>query len=223
MPWPLIRGLDVQQQRRIAPSVTSKPNPFHAVLVIGAIALAGFALHALYGTKAIDTSSSGAGLEARVAGIEQQQQEILQLLRAQGSDGGSSSATVRDGDGSDDSAPVAEENPTDEERQGAAKFAQFAAAHAREQLDTTWAPVTERKLATAMQSFAFTGVKPADLTMGCRSQSCSVVARFASRGDAEDWSAMFVTEAAPALAQARDMIVPMPDGTFELRVLGTRR
>ena len=201
--------------------MTSKPKAFHVVVAIGAIALAGFAIHALYGTKPVDASSASGGLEARVAGIEQQQQEILELLRAGQGVAGPLAGMAQDGP--DDSTQPVEEDPVEEQLQGEAKFAQFAAAHARERVDPAWAPVAERKLVSAMQSFSFTGVKPADLTMGCRSQSCSVVARFATRGDAEDWSAMFVTGAAPALAQARDMIVPMPDGTFELRVLGTRR
>lgn len=198
--------------------MTTRPRILLAAVAIAALSLIVYKA----GNFGAHTDASGDGaLEARVGKIEAQQQEILDLLRP-GSSGRFSSASPGDAMAIA-GQPQGQQAPLPDPRQGDIEFKQLQAAHAHEKVDPAWAPAAERQLTSASQSFANAGIQPKDMDLGCRSQSCELTAHFAKHGDAEDWSLMFITQSAPTVAQARQMIVEMPDGSFELRVLGSRR
>ncbi len=91
--------------------------------------------------------------------------------------------------------------------------------------DAAWASKTEQTLRDTMTSEVMlaTEIVPLGLDYSCRTDLCLVKAEFARHGDAEDWGIMLVTAAGETFANARPMVIALPDGKAELQLFATRR
>ncbi|MGH8031770.1 MAG: hypothetical protein ACREO8_05230 [Luteimonas sp.] len=68
-----------------------------------------------------------------------------------------------------------------------------------------------------------TGLKPSDVDIACKQNSCRIVGTFDKMGDAQDWSLFYITAAGGnVLSQTRMVFVPKPDGRTEVRIYSNR-
>jgi hypothetical protein len=97
--------------------------------------------------------------------------------------------------------------------------------HEAETIDAVWSATSEQGIeaASASQVMAQAGFAPQDVKSDCRSRSCRVSARFDNSSEARDWADRLLTQMAGTLAQARVAVLPQADGSFEVRVYGSRR
>lgn len=73
------------------------------------------------------------------------------------------------------------------------------------------------------EAMASTGLRPQNVDIACKQASCRVVGSFDRMGDAQDWGLFYITAAgSDVIAQARMVLVPRPDGTFEVRIYSDR-
>jgi hypothetical protein len=104
-------------------------------------------------------------------------------------------------------------------------IAQLDSRYQAESIDPVWSATSEKGFATASASqvMAQAGFHPQDVSTDCRSHSCRISARFHNSGEARDWADRLLTQMAGTIAQAKVAVVPQDDGSFEVRVYGTRR
>ena len=68
-----------------------------------------------------------------------------------------------------------------------------------------------------------TGLKPDDVDIACKKNSCRIVGTFDRMGDAQDWSLFYITAAGGnVLTQTQMVFVPRPDGKTEVRIYSNR-
>lgn len=98
-------------------------------------------------------------------------------------------------------------------------------AHQAEPLDASWSALSEADILSAsiepvmMES----GLQPKDIATDCRSSTCRISARFAESGDAQNWAGMLITQMGGTLSQVKMTVLPLPDGSSEVRIYGARK
>lgn len=114
-----------------------------------------------------------------------------------------------------------EEMAAERDRQMRELEAQFA----RDAADPVGGPRTENTLVDTVSSEAMagTGLKPDDVDIACKKNSCRIVGTFERMGDAQDWSLFYITAAGGnVLSQTQMVFVPTPDGRTEVRIYSNR-
>jgi len=97
--------------------------------------------------------------------------------------------------------------------------------HLAEPIDAQWSAQSE----SAVQSVSTqpvmlqSGLKPQGVSTDCRSTTCRISARFADSGDAESWASIMITEMSGTMLQAKTAVMPLPDGSSEVRIYGVRK
>ena len=102
---------------------------------------------------------------------------------------------------------------------------EFEAQFARDVADPVTGPQTENTLVETIsgETMAGTGLKPNDVDIACKKNSCRIVGTFDKMGDAQDWSLFYITAAGGnVLSQTRMVFVPKPDGKTEVRIYSNR-
>lgn len=102
---------------------------------------------------------------------------------------------------------------------------ELEAAFARDVADPATGPQTENTLVETIsgETMAGTGLKPNDVDIACRKNSCRIVGTFDKMGDAQDWSLFYITAAGGnVLSQTQMVFVPKPDGKTEVRIYSSR-
>ena len=102
---------------------------------------------------------------------------------------------------------------------------ELESAFARDAADPTGGPRTETTLVETISgsTMAGTGLKPNDVDIACKQNSCRIVGTFDRMGDAQDWSLFYITAAGGnVLSQTQMVFVPKPDGKTEVRIYSTR-
>jgi hypothetical protein len=97
--------------------------------------------------------------------------------------------------------------------------------HEAETIDPVWSATVEQGLEAASVSQVMTaaGFNPQGVSSDCRSRSCRISARFSSASEARDWADRLLTQMAGNIVQARVAVLPQTDGSFEVRVYGSRK
>lgn len=105
------------------------------------------------------------------------------------------------------------------------QLAQLESQHRAERVEAGWKAQAESALSDIATSrdLEMSGIAPSTYASDCRSSTCRTSATFSTHGDAQDWGTMFLTMSGTTVRQARLMVLPNADGTYELRVYGTRR
>lgn len=68
-----------------------------------------------------------------------------------------------------------------------------------------------------------TGLKPRDVDIACKQNSCRIVGTFDKMGDAQDWSLFYITAAGGnVLSQSRMVFSPVANGKTEVRIYSQR-
>lgn len=114
-----------------------------------------------------------------------------------------------------------EQIEADREKQLRELEAQFA----RDTADPVGGPRTENTLVETVSgdTMAGTGLKPNDVDIACKRNSCRIVGTFDKIGDAQDWSLFYITAAGGnVLSQTQMVFVPKPDGKTEVRIYSNR-
>lgn len=102
---------------------------------------------------------------------------------------------------------------------------ELEAQFARDVADPATGPQTENTLVETIsgETMAGTGLKPNDVDIACKKNSCRIVGTFDKMGDAQDWSLFYITAAGGnVLSQTRMVFVPKPDGKTEVRIYSNR-
>ena len=102
---------------------------------------------------------------------------------------------------------------------------ELEAQFARDAADPVTGPKTENTLVETIsgETMAGTGLKPNDVDIACKKNSCRIVGTFDKMGDAQDWSLFYITAAGGnVLSQTRMVFVPKPDGKTEVRIYSNR-
>lgn len=102
---------------------------------------------------------------------------------------------------------------------------ELEAAFARDVADPATGPRTENTLVDTIsgETMAGTGLKPNDVDIACKKNSCRIVGTFDKMGDAQDWSLFYITAAGGnVLSQTQMVFVPKPDGATEVRIYSAR-
>lgn len=102
---------------------------------------------------------------------------------------------------------------------------ELEAQFARDVPDPATGPQTENTLVETIsgETMAGTGLKPNDVDIACKKNSCRIVGTFDKMGDAQDWSLFYITAAGGnVLSQTRMVFVPRPDGKTEVRIYSSR-
>lgn len=97
--------------------------------------------------------------------------------------------------------------------------------HRAETVDAAWSAQSEIDILSASIQPVMTeaGLSAQDIAADCRSSTCRISARFAEAGDAQSWGNMLITQMAGSMSQARMAILPLPDGSSEIRIYGVRK
>ncbi|MBC7991104.1 MAG: hypothetical protein H7Y19_16190 [Luteimonas sp.] len=114
-----------------------------------------------------------------------------------------------------------EQMAADREKQMRELEAQFA----RDAADPVGGGRTEDTLEKTVtgETMAGTGLKPDDVDISCKKNSCRIVSSFAKLGDAQDWGLFYITAAGGnVLSQTQMVFVPQPDGSTEVRIYANR-
>lgn len=102
---------------------------------------------------------------------------------------------------------------------------ELEAQFARDVADPVTGPQTENTLVETIsgETMAGTGLKPNDVDIACKKNSCRIVGTFDKMGDAQDWSLFYITAAGGnVLSQTRMVFVPKPGGRTEVRIYSNR-
>jgi len=102
---------------------------------------------------------------------------------------------------------------------------ELEAQFARDAADPATGPKTENTLVETIsgETMAGTGLKPNDVDIACKKNSCRIVGTFDKMGDAQDWSLFYITAAGGnVLSQTRMVFVPKPNGATEVRIYSAR-
>lgn len=72
-------------------------------------------------------------------------------------------------------------------------------------------------------TMASTGLKPNDVDIDCKKNSCRIVGSFAKMGDAQDWGLFYITAAGGnVLSQTQMVFLPQTDGSTQVRIYSRR-
>jgi hypothetical protein len=102
---------------------------------------------------------------------------------------------------------------------------ELEAQFARDAADPVGGGRTEDTLEKTVtgETMAGTGLKPDDVDISCKKNSCRIVSSFAKMGDAQDWGLFYITAAGGnVLSQTQMVFVPKPDGSTEVRIYANR-
>jgi hypothetical protein len=98
-------------------------------------------------------------------------------------------------------------------------------AHTTEPVDVSWSASSEADiLSAAIEPVMLeSGLQPKGIATDCRSNTCRISARFAESGDAQSWAGMLITQLGGTLSQVKMTVLPLPDGSSEVRIYGARK
>ena len=102
---------------------------------------------------------------------------------------------------------------------------ELEAQFARDVADPATGPQTENVLVETIsgETMAGTGLKPGNVDIACKKDSCRIVGSFDRMGDAQDWGLFYITAAGGnVLSQTQMVFVPKPDGKTEVRIYSSR-
>lgn len=102
---------------------------------------------------------------------------------------------------------------------------ELEAQFARDAADPVGGGRTEDTLEKTVtgETMVGTGLKPDDVDISCKKNSCRIVSSFAKMGDAQDWGLFYITAAGGnVLSQTQMVFVPKPDGSTEVRIYANR-
>ena len=107
----------------------------------------------------------------------------------------------------------------------AAVTTSLANKHRNERVDPQWAGGMEAKLQGVAQdpAFAESGVKADSLDIDCKSSTCRIDAGLPSRGNAADWTTVFMSSVGPDIKRAYTSVVAAPDGTTRVVIYAEAR
>lgn len=91
--------------------------------------------------------------------------------------------------------------------------------------DPMTGPATEDLLVETIsgETMAGTGLRPSNVDIACKRDSCRIVGSFDRMGDAQDWGLFYITAAGGnVLSETRMVFVPQPDGGTEVRIYSNR-
>jgi len=91
--------------------------------------------------------------------------------------------------------------------------------------DPMTGPATEDLLVETIsgETMAGTGLRPSNVDIVCKRDSCRIVGSFDRMGDAQDWGLFYITAAGGnVLSQTRMVFVPQPGGGTEVRIYSNR-
>lgn len=128
-----------------------------------------------------------------------------------------------DGDGS--SAMGRTQSPEEVAAARDKQLRELEAQFARDVADPATGPQTENVLVETIsgETMAGTGLKPGNVDIACKKDSCRIVGSFDRMGDAQDWGLFYITAAGGnVLSQTQMVFVPKPDGKTEVRIYSSR-
>lgn len=160
-------------------------------------------------TERLEAIESGRALEARGPG-------------SAGRGMGRSGMAAADGGGL---SSMEQRSPEQVEAERERQLRELEAAFARDAADPVGGPRTENTLVETISgdTMAGTGLKPNDVDIACKQNSCRIVGSFDRMGDAQDWSLFYITAAGGnVLSQTRMVFVPTAGGKTEVRIYSTR-
>ena len=186
-------------------------------LAASVVAVLAFVAGSLTATR---TARHDAGLAERVRRLEQAQPITHQARRStQPTAHVDSVGWARPGRGDEISRDMAEARAESNHN-----WRSTETAFARESRLQPWAAESESGLRDIVLGAAMERLdRPDDLSINCRSRSCRISARFATRSLAEDWSQILPVAAGQTLPRTVSRILVAADGTFEVRVYGSAR
>lgn len=198
----------------------SKPSTLSARLpwIITAVAVVAAGYLFITRGQPAGGDASVAQLNERLAALEQSQGGS----RASSARGGASqSAADREAAMSMRETQTPEQAKAAQEKQLRELEAQFS----RDAADPATGPKTENILVQTVsgETMAGTGLKPNDVDIACKKNSCRIVGTFDRMGDAQDWGLFYITAAGGnVLSQTQMVYVPKPGGKTEVRIYSTR-
>ncbi|MGH8033374.1 MAG: hypothetical protein ACREO8_13700 [Luteimonas sp.] len=94
-----------------------------------------------------------------------------------------------------------------------------------EKVDPTWAPGKEVELQkiSSLPEIVSNMAAPIKLDVDCKSSMCRIDGSFASSGDAEDWTTLYMSSVGNRLPSAVVSRVRNPDGTTSVQIYGRGR
>jgi hypothetical protein len=97
--------------------------------------------------------------------------------------------------------------------------------HLAEPIDAQWSAQSESAVQSASTQPVMiqSGLKPQGVSTDCRSTTCRISARFADSSDAESWASILITQMSGTMLQAKTAVMPLPDGSSEVRIYGVRK
>lgn len=191
--------------------------------VIAGVAVLALAANLLLGREARDAPGSEAiaELNERLAALESSPPQARQQGRS------ARPLVAPNGPGGESASGRSEEPQTAEEIAAARnrQLRELEARFASDPPDPVTGPDTENLLVETIsgEAMAGTGLRPSDVDIACRRESCRIVGSFDRMGDAQDWGLFYITAAGGnVLSQAQMVFVPLPGGRFEVRIYSSR-
>ncbi|HST43770.1 MAG TPA: hypothetical protein VLK29_00960 [Luteimonas sp.] len=120
---------------------------------------------------------------------------------------------------------IQQKSPEQAEAERSRQLKELEAAFSRDAADPVGGPRTETTLVQTISgsTMAGTGLKPNDVDIACKQNSCRIVGTFDRMGDAQDWSLFYITAAGGnVLSQTQMVFVPAAGGKTEVRIYSTR-
>jgi hypothetical protein len=191
--------------------------------IIAVVAVAALAANLLWDRQPVREGATVEELNQRLAALESADASANAGARlpASARAGGARARMGEGGLGAMEAPKSAEEVAAERERQLRQLEAQFASDAA----DPVGGPQTEDTLVDTISSEAMTGtgLKPDDVDIACKKNSCRIVGTFERMGDAQDWSLFYITAAGGnVLSQTKMVFVPTDDGRTEVRIYSSR-
>lgn len=195
--------------------------------IIAAVAVAALAVTLFMGR---DTGTGTAGevtlaeLSERLEALETGRPGVG--IRGAGLSPGAHLGTGQGGEGiSGLGGRLEQRTPEQNEAERAQQLRELESQFARDAADPVGGPRTENTLVKTISSetMAVTGLKPNDVDIACKKNSCRIVGTFDRSGDAQDWSLFYITAAGGNVLSNTSMVfVPKPDGRTEVRIYSAR-
>lgn len=191
--------------------------------IIAAVAVAALAANLLWDRQPAGGDAAIDRLNERIAALESGGAAPGARARLPGAPraGGARADVAQGGLGAMEQPKSPEEAAAERDRQLRQLEAQFASDAA----DPVGGPRTEDTLVDTISSDAMagTGLKPDDVDIACKKNSCRIVGTFERMGDAQDWSLFYITAAGgDVLSQTQMVFVPTADGRTEVRIYSNR-
>ncbi|MEP6634706.1 MAG: hypothetical protein ABJA62_10920, partial [Luteimonas sp.] len=113
----------------------------------------------------------------------------------------------------------------DQARQSEAARQKAIATYRAESVDPAWAPqkTAELNQIAALPAIAQAKISPKSLDVDCKRTICRLNGTFASNGDAEDWTMLYMSSVGGALPNSVVTRTQNPDGTTNVEIYGRAR